>query len=231
MAKDCDGTGDFFSLASTLGAAYPFTFGGLFNLDNVATNQGLFGIDNGANNDWSIDTNASAVRIRTKDAGTAVAASSAATLANATWMSCIAVLTSATDKSIFVDGGNKATNATSRTPVPASLRIGQTAGAGTNLTGLCASCWVANTNWSDAEVAAITITGGSLYRSPLLIKPASIVGYWRFEGGALTDLIAGNTLTENGNPTTVASPTVYELGPFIRGALLHGRSLQSARLG
>lgn len=236
MARALDGTGDFYTQAAAAVTAYPFTFGCLIFLTDVTASTGAMQICDGTStHDWSLENNASAnsFRFRCSDAGGAQAATSGATLSNSTWYSFVGVGTSATNRACFIDGANKGTSAVSRTPVSVNAtKIGDTT-VRTELAGAICAAWIANTNWSDAEVAALTVTPGSLYRSPLLVKPSSVIRYWRFintSTGNETDLMTGAVMVENGNPTNTTHPTVYEPGPFVGGFRTLGLA-GSGRLG
>lgn len=232
MARALDGTGDFYTQAAAAVTAYPFTFGLLFKATTAATASGLMQICDGTStHDWSLECagTANGYRFRRSDAGGAVAATSSATVTDATWTSIVGVATSATDTACFINGTAKGTNATSRTPVSVNAtKIGDTT-VRAELAGSIAAAFILDIAAADADVALLTVTAGSVYRSPLLITAWSghVIRYWKFSNTATgneTDVKNGAVMVENGNPTNGASPTVIEPGAVAGNSYRRRRS-------
>lgn len=126
-----------------------------------------------------------------------------------TWAHACAVFASSTDRRAFLNGGNKGTNATSRTPSsPTVIRIG-------------AYCYLSGTKWGDAAVAEAGIWNVALGDDevamlalgvrPTMVRPQSLVAYWPLIGRCSpeVDLRSRCEMTWVNTPTVFAHPRVF----------------------
>lgn len=119
MAFSLNGT-SYIEATSTPVTAEPFTISCWFRAPNVTADGALVSIGNSATtNRFQLNVNGSVVgdpvSISSVGAVTATANSTTAFIAN-TWQHAAAVCASTTSRSIYLNGGGKATNTTSVTP-------------------------------------------------------------------------------------------------------------------
>lgn len=228
------GGADFFSIAEAAVTTYPCTFGLIAQQANVTIAAGFMQLCDGTStNDQSLENagGATSIRERCNDGAGAQAATSAATAVNNTWMSIVAQLTNATTKSILVNGANKATNATSRTPTGLNAtNIGDTTVRSPTV-GKIAAAFILDIAAADADILAMVVTAGSIYKSPYLIPAwyGHVIRYWRLDStGALVDYFDRATLTKNGTPTVgvdglqILEPTSHQTLRGMRRARMRG---------
>jgi hypothetical protein len=131
------------------------------------------------------------------------------------WYHACCVFASTTSRSVYFDGGSKATG-TDNVPEPAGIdttTIGaiQTSTVGGYFDGSIAEAAVWSAALTDAEVA--TLAEGY---SPLLVRPGSLVAYWPLIRDTDDDIVGGYSLTANGGPTiAVHPPVLYAAGEHI----------------
>lgn len=109
-------------------------------------------------------------------------AQTASAPANNVWFHACAVFTSATSRAVYLNGANKATNTTSRTPTGINRTTigfeGSLAGFGPFLSGgSIAEVAMWNVALTDADVASL-----ALGVSPFLVRPDALVPYWDLLG-------------------------------------------------
>jgi hypothetical protein len=208
MAIDYDGT-DYHLTSTTPVTAVPLTMACWFNPDVVSALDYLICIaDSGADTDWfSLEANGAAgdvVRART-NATTGVFASTSATFVAGTWQHAAAVFESTTSRAAYLDGGNKGTNTTSKTPSGLD-RIGLACQATLTptlfLSGLIAEAAIWDVALTDDEVAQL-----GLGYCPLLVRPDGLVFYAPLVR-AVQDVIGGLTLTATGTPAAAVHPRI-----------------------
>ncbi len=129
-------------------------------------------------------------------------ASSSSGFSTNTWHHACGVFTSNTSRAIYLDGGNKGTDATDITPAGLD-RFGIGVLVRQNLfgyfSGMIAEAAIWNAALTDAEAASLAAGF-----SPKLIRPQSLVAYWPLVRG-LNDPVGGYNLTATG--TVVAAHT------------------------
>jgi hypothetical protein len=133
------------------------------------------------------------------------------------WQHGCAVFASATDRRVYLDGGNKGTNATSRNPTSLGFtsiamlrRDGYLQGP---VDGLIAEAGMWNVALTDDEVAIL-----AKGVSPQLVRPGNLVAYWPLIGrySPEIDLVGGYNLTVDGavveNHPRILYPSIQNLG-------------------
>jgi hypothetical protein len=191
VALDFAGTDDYLSTVDGTArvTTTPLTLACWFNSDSQTADQVLLAASEaGAGNRdgfYMFAGGAQAgdpVLATTRNADLSSSASSTTGYTAGTWHHACAVFASATDRRAFIDGGSKGTNATSRTPAPTRYLAGISNELTFDINGRLAELGIWNVALTDEEVAAL----GRGY-SPLLVRPASLVEYWRcIEGTGAT---------------------------------------------
>lgn len=213
MAVDCGGIGAC-STGSAPVTAPPFSFCIWFYRDRSATLEVLADLGNsGAANDyWRLRTVASGTEslILGRNANsTEDTVASTAAITGSAWQHAGAVITSATDAAVFLNGTNKATSTVSRTPAtPNRFRLSQ------SLDGPFAEAALWSVALTDEEMFAL----GAGRLCPLLVRPASLLGYWPIpqaitggSPGAITylDRLRAFDLSTSGGTTTLSPSLIY----------------------
>jgi hypothetical protein len=220
MALDFNGSSQYAWRAEAIVTAYPLTIACWFNVDSTAASNVLAGIGTAGTDNAALmftDTNGK-LRAFSASGGSNASAITATSVSTGTWHHGCAVFTNATDRRIYLNGGNQADNTTNlafpasanRTYVGAQIYSGGV----TNFTnGRIAEVAMWNVNLSSDEVAAL----GKGF-SPLLIRPASLVAYWpmlagssKVGGSSVTTIDrwkTGYDLTEVATPTLADHPRI-----------------------
>lgn len=198
----------YLSHASALLTAVPLTAACWFNSDNDANEQNLFGIgDTGAANSdrfqMNIDGSAPGdpVTVITRAGGSAAITTTTAAYSINTWHHACGVWAAVDSRTAYLDGGNSATNTTSRTPAGLDVtyigaRASQTPSG--YMRGRIAEMGVWNVVLDAAEIAALAKAV-----CPLLIRPDSLVMYCPMIGryDPEIELIGGANFTLVNAPT------------------------------
>lgn len=184
------------------------------------------------------------IRFRALAGGTAGSAEATGIdFAANTWYHVCGVETSATDRAVFVDGGNKGTNATNRSPANAdNITIGADGNStfSSPFSGDVAEAAVWNVALTDAEVAVL---GKGV--PAFMVRPSALVFYAPLIRGAI-DIRAGNALTVT-TPVPSPHPRVFypplprimeytpaaapaSLGPLFDARRLSGGGILAGRL-
>lgn len=216
MAIDYDSaTPDYLSIGSAL-ASMPMTFACWFNQDSAA-NQTLISMSDSTAASHYFDLLAlstGVIRFRANAGGAAVNANTSTTYTAGQWGHACGVATSATDRAVFLNGGGKGTNATSRSPTTnttAFAALITSGGASQPFNGLMCDVAIWNVALSDADVAALYASG------PLMVRPASLVTYLPMIRGRTIALVGGQTYTVSGNPQpgTSHAPVKRRIRPYV----------------
>jgi hypothetical protein len=203
------GTGNnFLTLGSAVVSAAPLTMACWFNVANTTANHNLMNIT-GASSDFGIAASGATagdpvMAFLTAAGSGSNAVTTSGYTANA-WHHACGVFASTTSRTAYLNGGNSATNTTSRTPASltrTNLKLYSTNGTTgfEAANGSIAEAAIWSIDLSAAEVAAL-----ARGVSPLRIRPGSLVAYWplfgvaspenNFEGGSLHMSIVG-TVTQ-----------------------------------
>jgi hypothetical protein len=140
--------------------------------------------------------------------GTWCQAQTTTTFILSTWNHACGVFAAANDRRVFLNGGGKGTDSTSRTTsgydrtcIGALMR----ASSGNYMSGYIAEAAIWNAALTDEEVAVL-----AEFVSPLSVRPQNLIAYWplvRDIGGSpkkWQELVAGRQL-QNGNEPTAAN--------------------------
>lgn len=176
MSASLPNTTEYLYNDGSILTGYPFTLSAWFN--TTTNNVALVGIGDPTLGDTfhEIVLNQSAViRADSRAGGNIGQANITAAYTTGTWNHACCVFTSASSRAAYLNGGNKGTDSTtigfvgSRTAIGANVDSSATG----KYTGLVAQVAIWSVALDDAEVASL----GRGF-SPLLIRPASLVGYW-----------------------------------------------------
>ena len=144
------------------------------------------------------------VRAFARDSGGyGIATTSTGTTDNV-WQHVLAVFADVDDRRVYLNGGGKGTNATSRTPA--------------NMDRVSIGCWGRQSpaNWFSGDIAEVAVWNGTLTDadavtlakgfSPRLVQPVNLTAHWDLIRG-LNDNIGGYNLTASG-PTVSDHPRI-----------------------
>ncbi len=217
MAYDFNGSSQYLRSAPAAVNGYPCTFAIWANLDSVATGNRLLSVaDEGSASATSfnlsvvnVDATNGRFRAAASNGGSTQNATSSATFAAGEWRHVCGVFSSATSRTIYMDGGNSGTSTTSITP--AAIMDSTTVGVRLDNTpiqyadGRLAEAAIWNVALTAAEVASLAKGA-----SPATVRPESLVFYAPLVR-ELVEVVGGLTMTATGSPTVAAHPRVYGL--------------------
>jgi hypothetical protein len=208
MSRSFNGTTDYLSYAGAVDAAHPMSFALWFNKPST-TFATAFSISNtnvsNPNRNSIILSNIANVRAFSANSGgtTTAGARSTATFSTNTWHHACAVFSSNSSRTIYLDGGNSATNTTT-VGVNTGSFVATTIGGFSNsgsigqpYDGLIAEVAVWNGNLTADDAA--TLAKGI---SPLLVRPDILVAYWPLYGNASPEVELRNRYEMTVNGTT-----------------------------
>lgn len=216
MARSLNGTNsDYLSQATALITANPITFACWFQISSLAaTENTLVSISKASSGtSWQLLVRSSGV-LRAKpsdDTFFANSPSSTATVSTNTWAHGCAVFTSNSSRSIYLNGGNKATASLTVNPAtPTVTNIGSVNWGGIResyFPGLIAEVGIWNVALTDDEVSSL-----AKGMSPLLIRRENLVEYVPLLGKGSPEVgLKGTPFTVTGT-TAAAHPRIYYAG-------------------
>ena len=212
-----DGASEYLEVASAVVTVVPVTLAAWFNADDLSATQDIMNINR---SDvlghcfrllYALGTDS--ITAIAKDGAVTGRADSLAAPGVDTWHHAAGVFTNNAARAVFLDGGNKDTDATDTTPVGLDrTTIGVFHNAG-NLTGymsgMIAEAGIWNAALTDAEVAILAAG-----YSPLLVRPQSLVAYWPLIRDTDDDIVGGYSMTPVNGPTVGPhAPVLYAVGP------------------
>ena len=209
MSYDFNGTNQHISAASTPASGPPATIAAWFNPDNVTGTKTIASIG-GSNNYDRLYLHLSAATLRAQQytfGGSFNEASATASASVSTWSHAAGVFTSNSSRTVYLDGGNSATN--TGTSVASTLSTRTNIGvyfnstAGNYFDGRIAEVGVWNVALTADEIASL-----AKGFSPALIRPQSLT-YYAPLVRELTEIRGGLTLTNNNTATVADHPRVY----------------------
>lgn len=203
----------YLSRASAVVTATPFSMACWYRVTTVSGSRSLLSLGNSATtNRWHnlrLTTSGGNMTLR---AGTRVGASEVSAAATAThndsiWHQATGVWTSTASRTIYLDGGNSATETTDLNPVVDLTNIATRVSGGTPgelLDGEIAEAAIWNVALTADE--ALSLSKGF---SPLLIRPTALVETWRLIGRNDPETgWKGNDLTLVNTPTVAPHPRI-----------------------
>lgn len=227
MARAGWGTSNYLSAAAAGVTAAPLTMAAWFNVSAAqggTNDRAIMGLHNS-----SVASNRNTLHLQlpqtatggsvgayTSDGSGTVNALASGTYTQNAWQHGAAVFTSAASRAAFLNGANKGTNATSKTPSGIDTSVVGvvygSSGAGGSLlanggTGSIAEAAIWNIALSDAEIAAL-----ALGLSPLRMHPEALVDYWPIVGASAPEINFRSNpraLTLNGTLAQSVHPRIY----------------------
>lgn len=208
MAYQFNGTNQRLSCASAPVTAIPLTLACWFYQTTVAAG-GLVSLHDaqGSSNNFILMIDGTSLFAYAQNSGGPVAGISATSSPqNSTWHHGCAVFTSSTSRTVYLDGGNEATNTTSRTPLGINrLSVGALwFGSFSNfLNGIVGEVGVWNVALTKPEIASLAkgITCNK-------VRPQNLSFYAPLIRN-LQDRREGLTITNNNGATVANQPRVY----------------------
>ncbi len=215
MAIDFDGTGDRLEFSGSPISDYPLTMACWFKPDVQNATDSLMTINDFATGNERHELHIAGavagdpVRYQCNDGAGSVFAATTTGFNNTSWQHACAVGRSATSRDVYLNGGGKGSNTTSRSPTGMDrMRLGDGTG---EYAGLLAEAAVWNVDLSDAEVARL-----AKGVSPLSVRPQNIVNYWPLVRSPYNDWVGGFNMTIFGNPTVTGHPPKIGWNPWWR---------------
>lgn len=226
MARNFNGTSQHLDVTATPASATPLTLAAWWLPANTSTTMGIFNIWV-AQNEFLLQQNSTILRAQASStAGGTASASTVATITANQWNHGAAVFTSATSRTVYLNGGNAQSNTTSITPSGlTTTTIGFRGLNGSNfVNGPIAEAGIWNVALSANEVAAL-----AKGVPPRYVRPQSLVGYWPLWGllspepdmsGNANAMVLTNAPTKaNHAPTTLWTQKARTPPDFASGAV------------
>jgi hypothetical protein len=221
MARDFDGVNQLLYCATAPITTVPLSMACWFNSDSITIQQFLLALVNYTGGSgggfWALTANGDVagdpVHATTyQTGGTTRFASSTSGYAANVWHHICGVFSANNARAVYLDGGNKGTDANASTPANVTyFSIGtlyRTDNPGVYTNGRIAEAAIWNVALTDDE-AAILAKG----ISPLSVRPVSLFGYWPLIGkyNPEIDRINGNSLSLANAPVAAAHPRIFYL--------------------
>lgn len=184
MARDFDGSTQYGSITSALATAAPLTLAGWFNTDSASGAQTVLCLHQNASVDnhflLYFDGGTSSLRARANDGGSPAEATATGTITAGTWQHACGVFATSTSRSCYLDGAGKATNTTSKVPASVDRTFcGALNASNFFFNGKLMELGIWTAALDDNEV--LSLARGVC---PLMVRTASLVGYWPMIGNA-----------------------------------------------
>jgi hypothetical protein len=215
MARLFDGTSDYLGASSVPDASIPMTFGAWVRLADTSGTQTVFTTSSSSSNSIfeRLQTNGTALRLRTNNGGSGRNVTSSGTLSATTWHHACAVISAADSRTVYLDGGNAVTGTDTFAPSTDQMGIAASVRATSvthYLAGRVGFAFFYGAALSASEVAALAQGA-----SPMLVRSGALVGFWPIWGieSPETDYIGTTQLVVSGSPTQAdGPPTAPNLG-------------------
>lgn len=151
------------------------------------------------------------VQAFTAESGTFSGASTSTSFSAGVWQHACGVFASTTDRSVFLNGAGKGTNATLRNPsgiTRTSIGFWETSAASFPANASVAEAAIWNAALTDDEVAVLAAG-----ICPLFVRPTKLVGYWPLfgRGGATAneeDWIGERLMVQTNSPAVADHPRI-----------------------
>jgi hypothetical protein len=206
---------EFLEASTTPVTGYPVTLSCWFNADDITGQHVLFGIfDTGATNADAIYLEATGnaagdpVRATSAQNNGFSSASTSTGFSASTWNHAAGVFSSATSRDAYLNGGGKASNATSRTPSGLSRIL--VSRFKSNAVDVYSDCQIAEAAIWDVALSDEEIASLAKGVSPLLVRPASLVFYAPIFGtqSPEPEIVGARDLTVTGTSKS-AHPRIF----------------------
>ena len=213
MAIDLDGTGDYLNIAAipVSGSALAITMACWANVDDITHANILMSVNDASLANYYLlfasgDTAGDFAKFGVSAASSTAECASSIAYTAGTYQHYCGVNASATSRTVYLNGTNSGTDATSRSPINMdSTGIGSFSTGAVRLFGVIAEAGIWNVALTAGEVADL-----AQGLSPLLVRPESLVMYMpMWSTSDLVDRRGLGTFTLNGNPTTGDHCRVY----------------------
>lgn len=201
------------SVAAAAASAAPLTMVCWFRSSSNTANQAVMSLNAAASNDeFNIrvrgDVGGDPIAAIAKEGGTDAIVNSTAGYTVDVWAHACAVFASSTSRTIYLNGGNSATDTTSAAPASIARTAIGCLGRPTPVvffSGDVAEAALYNAALTAAEAAML-----ALGVSPLLVRTGALVGYWPLLGrfSPEIDLRGGNGLTLTNTPVYADHPRI-----------------------
>ena len=215
MAYDFNGSNQSMQTASTPVNTPPFTLACWFNVDALTSANGatLLSISHPAGFSRYMLSMSQApcplFAFQANASNVFVSAASSINVSTATWNHGAAVFTSNTERSVFLNGGNNATNTTNNAPTNANItRIGIGAQFIQSVTVSQTNGRIAEVGIWNAALTAAEVASLAKGMTPDKIRPQSLVFYAPLVRD-INDQKGGLTVTNNNAATDAAHPRIY----------------------
>ena len=212
-----DASSEYLTYAEAVPAAAPLTISCWGYTDTGAINEALAGIGRADTTTHYFEllvhgaTAGDPIRFQARGGGATNIAVTSSGISLNTWFHACGVARSATDRSVFLNGGSEGTNGASTTPASLdTMAVGALlrSSALHYFSGRLAELGIWNVDLDDAEVAALAAGF-----SPLLIRPQSLVLYLPLTRDEDEDLIGGRSFSAVNTPSVAAHPRIYRPAP------------------
>ncbi len=211
MSRLCDdATPDYFQTDTAVLTAAPFSVGAWFNTNDSGVNQAIafLGDKDETEHAWKLLFRLGSLQWFIQAGGSAAVATATLDPSINVWHHALAVEASTTSRAVYLDGGNKGTNASTRDVQGADrTAVGREADSvpSREFSGLLAHIAWWNVALTDSEVASL---GAGV--SPLNIRRDNLVSYVPLNGvhSPETDVVGGVDLTVFGTPSQGFEPPI-----------------------
>ena len=219
MAREFNGTNQIYYSTTTPVTAAPLTLACWFYANDVTSSRALLGVLNASvNNEYWLLFAAGAsvgdpVIFRANTSAGAADASTTAGYTAGAWHHACGVGVSATDRTVYLNGANAGTSATSRTP--SSVSRTSLAARDHTTTDLYFDGLLAEVGIWSAALGAADVAALAKGMSPLLVRPDALAGYWPLRGklSPEPDRLSGNEYALFNTPTAGAHARVFMPAP------------------
>ncbi len=223
MARDFTAaSSEFLQIGQAVLTGVPITMSAWFNFPDIALSQSPVSIADAS-------AGATSIRLRVRGSDNLVYAVTTDFSANSfsavtsttytpnTWQHGCAVFAATNDRRVYLDGGNKGTNADGVTPTNLDVTaIGRRGGSSPDeyADGLIAEVAVWNIALTDDEVAIL-----AKGYSPLFVHPQNIIAYWPLIRG-LNDKVGGFNMTATGTAIAAHPGIIYTVIPQLSSSVV-----------
>ena len=208
-------TGEYLQDSFTEISTFPFTVCCWAITNNTSTAQVIMQLGNGTTlaDSWALlfrpDVGGDPVQFRAEGDAGVTTADSTTSFSSGTWHHVCGVATSASSRTIYLDGGSSASDTTTNNvSLPTDLNFGSDFAGGNSLnTGSVAEMAFWNVSLTAVEIASLAAGA-----SPQLVRPGSLTRGCRFlrSGNDDLDYMSGGSFTQTGTVDQVSGPATWQ---------------------